>query len=151
MNTIKIILSSILMTFAMTSCSLFGGYNAERAEELADMMKDGENLTNDEYAEAIENCEAGFERFFDRLDDALSAGGNPEKKDALKELEDDDELCEMIETCATIYWYLSNASETENEFNSQNKKAFKNLEKLYKKIDKRWEKAKDIYPDFDLD
>lgn len=151
MNTIKIILASFLITIVMPSCNLFGGYNAERAEELADMMKDGENLTNDEYAEAIKNCQAAFEQVYDRLDDALSVSGKSEKRDALKELEDDDELCEMIETCGTIYYYLSNASETENELNSENKKAFKNLEKLEKKIDKRWEKAKDIYPDFDLD
>lgn len=145
-------LIAIAFAFAVNSCGLFGGYDAERAEEIIDKYKDDESLTNEDYADAISICDAGFNEFIDRLEDALAAGDKAEKKDALKMLEDDDEFCDMFDKTWRLYQILYNADEYgDNELNSENKKDFKALEKLYKKLEKLGGKVDDIYPQFDLD
>lgn len=148
----KLINYLIAITFAVTvnSCGLFGGgYDAERAEEIIDKYKDDESLTNKEYADAISICDAGWNGIIDRLEDALAAGDKAEKKDALKMLEDDDEFCEMLKQTRTLYQILYSANEYgDNELNSENKKGFKYLEKLSKRLEKLADKVDKIYPEF---
>lgn len=140
MNGFKLLLSSVLMTIVMAAC----GFDADRADELADKISLGKALTQDEYAECIELCDAALN---DYLEKAKSFKGLTLYEFTIKrnEMSVDDDYVQMISDAYIMYRALDRAFKKEDELNSENKKAFKALQKLEEKVDEAWEKVNDEY------
>lgn len=123
---------------AMTSCNR---YDYEEAEEFVDEIRDGETFTNEDYTEMLDLCEIAFEKAINTTQEIIDLKDNAEKKDRIKELEDS-EFEDMIKLNDVIWAELCWAEETD-ELNAANKKQFKTVMKLAKKLDKNKTKISD--------
>lgn len=131
----KYLLACAVAILTMTSCNR---YDYEEAEEFVDEIRDGETFTNEDYTEMLDLCEIAFEKAISTTQEIIELKDKAEKKDRIKELEDS-EFEDMIKLNAVIWANLCWAEETD-ELNAANKKQFKIVMKLAKKLDKNFTK-----------
>lgn len=135
MKTLSSILTCAVMMLFLASCNSF---DYEKAEEYVDEIKDGEDFSNEEYAEMLDLCDAAFKEAISTTQDIIGIKDKSEKKDRMEELENT-EFEDMIKLSA-IMWAELEWAEGQDELNADNKKRFKEVKKLAEKFRKNLEK-----------
>lgn len=135
MKTLSSILACAVMMLFLASCNSF---DYEEAEEFVNEIEDGEDFSNEEYAEMLDLCDAAFSEAISTTQDIIGIKDKSEKKDRMEELEDT-EFEDMIKLSA-IMWAELEWAESQDELNADNKKRFKEVKKLAEKFRKNLEK-----------
>lgn len=135
MKTLSSILTCAVMMLFLASCNSF---DYEEAEEFVNEIEDGEDFSNEEYAEMLDLCDAAFSEAISTTQDIIGIKDKSEKKDRMEELEDT-EFEDMIKLSA-IMWAELEWAEGQDELNADNKKRFKEVKKLAEKFRKNYEK-----------
>lgn len=134
-DIVKYLFFCAVAILTMTSCNR---YDYEEAEEFVDEIRDGETFTNEDYSEMLDLCEIAFEKAISTTQEIIDLKDKTEKKDRIKELEDS-EFEDMIKL-NTVIWAELCWAEGTDELNAANKKQFKNVMKLAKKLEKNFTK-----------
>lgn len=115
------------MIFGLSACSGSASYSPEKCRALIEKTKSGDKLTESDYNEMIDQYGAAVKV----LAEKQKAVGDD--KEALKELKNNDEVKELLETALGFGIYLSLH---EKDLSQDNIKRYNNVNKELKALDK---------------
>lgn len=120
----------VMVVMAACSNSKSGGFNPETTKALIEKVQKNEEVTQEDYSEMIDQCEAAFNELNAKSDEIKDLPADKREEAALKLLEDSD-YAQMYQSVLNLGMILQSHQGNLDEDNS------KKLEKLMEDIEKK--------------
>ena len=96
---------AIAMAIVATSCG-GNGFDQDKADKIVKMMNDGEELTQEDYAEAIGLIEVGSDVSMEKVEELAGIEDKSEMLEKAKEIENDETLVDMAKSVQVMMVYI---------------------------------------------